>query len=146
MSHAEGSVVINCPISTVFDFILDGENAPRWRPAVTDAKLVTSGPLGVGSRFKQGLRGPSGGRIDGDYEIVECRQNHWIRFQVTAGPARPTGTYKFEESGDGTKVTFALDYEPKGFARLMGPMITRNMWREVATLENLKKQLEETGR
>jgi uncharacterized membrane protein len=146
MSHAEGTAVINRPIGAVFDFILDGENAPRWRPAVTDVKLVTNRPLGVGSRFKQGLKGPSGGRIDGDYEIVECRQNEWIRFQVTAGPARPTGTYKFEQSGDGTKVTFALDYQPMGLARLMGPVITRSMWREVATLENLKKQLEETER
>lgn len=142
MSHADKSLVINRPVNEVYEFVLDGANSPKWRPSVTDVQLLTARPLGVGTRYKQGLKGPSG-RIDGDYEIVESRPNEWIKFQVTAGPARPTGTYHFEPTdGGGTRVTFALDYEPKGFAKLMGPMITRSMWGEVANLDNLKAFLE----
>lgn len=141
MAHAEGTITVARPIKTVFDFILDGVNGPKWRPDVTDVALRPGKPLGVGAVFKQGTKGP-GGRIDADYEIVECRPNEWIKFQVVAGPARPVGTYKFEPDGNGTKVTFVLDFQPKGLARLMDGMITSAMRGEVANLSNLKRYLE----
>jgi len=142
MAHAEESITIHRPVNAVFDFVLDGTNSPLWRPGVVDIQRVPGKPLGVGAVYKQGLKGPGGRRIEGDYEIVECQPNELIKFQVIAGPARPTGTYRFEAVGDATPVTFMLHYEPKGLARLMDPMITRMMRSEVATLSNLKAYLE----
>lgn len=141
MAHAEGNMTIDRPIKSVFDFVLDGANNPLWRPDVLDIQLKTGKPLGVGSVFKQGMKGP-GGRIDADYEIVECKPNEWIKFQVVTGPARPVGTYKFEAAGNSTKVTFVLDFQPKGLAKLMDGMINKSMQGEVATLSNLKSHLE----
>ncbi len=117
-------------------------NNQRWRPAVIDIQQVSGKPAGVGAVYKQGLKGPGGRRIDGDYEIVELRPNELIAFQVIAGPARPTGTYQFEPVGGATRITFTLHFEPKGLARLMDPMITSTMRSEVATLTNLKAYLE----
>jgi uncharacterized membrane protein len=142
MAHAEGRITIERPASVVFDFVLDGMNNPRWRPAVVDIQRVPNKPSGVGAVFKQGLKGPGGRRIDGDYEIVECQPNALITFQVITGPARPTGTYRFEAAETSTHITFVLQYEPKGLARLMSPMITQTMRSEVATLSNLKAYLE----
>lgn len=141
MAHAEGSITIDRAVKTVYDFVLDGANGPLWRPDTTDAQLMPGKPLGVGAVFKQGMKGP-GGRIDADYEIVECNPNEWIKFQVVAGPARPTGTYRFESVGKLTKVTFVLDFQPKGLARLMDGMISKNMRAEVGNLSNLKSYLE----
>jgi len=141
MAHAEGRITIDRPVGPVFEFILDGANNPLWRPSVIDIKPVTEKPYGVGSEFKQGLKGP-GGRIDGDYRITACQPDRSIKFEVTAGPARPTGTYDFQTDGKSTTVTFVLDFQPKGFARLMTPMIQRSMQGEVATLANLKSYLE----
>jgi uncharacterized protein YndB with AHSA1/START domain len=141
MAHAEGKITIKSPVATVFDFILDGANNRLWRPSVTDVTALTGKPYGVGSAFKQGLKGP-GGRIDGDYKITDCRPNEFIEFIVTAGPARPTGTYRFEADGAATTVTFTLDFQPKGLAKLMEPMINQSMKSEVATLSNLKSYLE----
>lgn len=121
---------------------MDGANNPLWRPSVIDIRPISDQPLGVGSAFKQGLKGPGGRRIDGDYEIVACRPNELIRFQVTAGPARPTGTYLFEPGTDATTVMFVLDYQPKGLARLMDFLIAKTMQGEIATLGNLKTHLE----
>lgn len=143
MAHAEESITIQRPAPAVFAFVLDGAQNPLWRPAVVDIQRVPGTPSGVGARFTQGLKGPGGRRIDGDYEIVECQPNKVIRFHVTAGPARPTGTYRFDAVGDATRVTFSLDYEPRGLARLMGRMIARTMRSEVATLSNLKAYLEQ---
>ena len=143
MAHAEQSITINRPGNTIFDFILDGKNSPHWRPSVIDVQQVPGKPLGVGTVFKQGLKGPGGRRIDGDYEIVACKPNEHITFQVIAGPARPTGTYTFEPQGNATRVTFTLDYEVKGLTQfIMEPMINKSMQSEVATLSILKSYLE----
>jgi uncharacterized membrane protein len=141
MAHAENKVTINCPVSAVFDFILDGTNNKVWRPAVIDVSPLTEKPYGIGSAFKQGLKGP-GGRIDGDYKITECKPNEFIKFEVIAGPARPTGTYTFATDGKSTTVTFILDFQTRGLAKLMEPMINQSMKSEVATLSNLKTYLE----
>src|SRR5690349_7898767 len=113
MPHAEESITINRPVSAVFNFVLDGTNNPLWRPTVLDIERVSGKPSGAGAVYKQGLKGPGGRRIDGDYEIVECVPDELIRFQVIAGPARPTGMYRFESQGDSTRVTFTLHFEPK---------------------------------
>ena len=142
MAHAEGSIAIDRPANAVFDFVLDGTNNPLWRPAVVDIVRVPGKPSGVGAVYNQGVKGPGGRRIDADYEIVGCKPNELIEFRVITGPARPTGTYRFEAAGDSTRVTFILDFKPKGLARLMDPMIASTMRSEVATLSNLKAYLE----
>lgn len=140
MAHAENTLTINRPVQVVFDFLSDGLNNPLWRPTVTDIERMP----GKINAYKQGLKGP-GGRIDGDYEIVESKLNELIKFQVIAGPARPTGVYRFESLGDSTRLTFSLNFEPKGLARLMDPMIASTMRSEVALLANLKSYLEKPG-
>lgn len=141
MAHAEGNIVIDRPITTVFNFLADGSNNPLWRSSVTDIQHIPDKPLGLGAVFKQGLKGP-GGRIDGDYEIVEYQPYKIIKFQVIAGPARPTGTYTFESTGYSTRLTFILHFESKGLAKLMDPMITSSMKSEIAMLSDLKAYLE----
>jgi uncharacterized membrane protein len=141
MAHAEKTVVINRPAGSVYDFILNGANNKLWRSSVLDITPMSAAPYGAGSKFQQGLKGPTG-RIAGDYEIIECKPNELIRFQVTAGPAKPTGLYRFERQGDATAVTFVLDYQAKGLSKLMGPMIQRSMEDEVGMLTELKAFLE----
>jgi uncharacterized membrane protein len=109
MAHAENSVVIKRPVESVFDFVLNGANNRLWRSSVVDIKPLSQAPYGVGSRFEQGLKGPTG-RIPGDYEITEVRPNELIQFRVITGPARPTGTYRFRRLDGGTELTFVLDY------------------------------------
>ncbi len=145
MPHAEESITINRPIGDVFNFVLDGTNNPLWRPAVIDIQRVPGKPSNVGAIFKQGLKGPGGRRIDGDYEIVECQPNELIKFQVISGPARPTGTFRFEAVGNSTRVTFTLHLDAKGLTRLISPMIGQTMKSEVATLSNLKAYLDKNA-
>lgn len=142
MAHAENEVIINKPVPEVYSFLADGTNNTRWRPGVVSIEL-SSGQAGqVGALYKQTLKGPGGRNIDGDYKITVANPNKELSFVVTAGPARPSGSYYFESVDNGTKLKFVLDYQPKGLAILMGPMITRTMRSEVANLANLKQLLE----
>ena len=143
MAHAEGTITINRPVSEVYDFLLDGTKNLLWRPGVLDIERVPGKPSGVGAVFKQGVKGPGGRRLEADYEIIEAMPNETIKFQVIAGPARPTGTYQFNSAGNSTTVKFTLHFDHKGLmGMLMNGMINRTMQSEVATLSNLKSVIE----
>ena len=49
-----------------------------------------------------------------------------------------------ENADQATRVRFSLDLSPAGLMKLMTPMISRQMQREVAQLDNLKTILERT--
>ncbi|SRR6266496_4781050 len=142
MAHAESDVLINKPVAEVFAFIADGLNNPKWRPGVVSIELKAGQAGQIGAEYKQVLKGPAGRNIDGDYKMIELTPNKTLSFAVVAGPARPTGSYHFESTSNTTKVRFVLDFQPKGLARLMGPMIQKTMDGEVAHLANLKRLLE----
>lgn len=138
MAHAESRTIIDRPVELVFNFVADGMNNPLWRPTVMDIQKVP----GKSVTYKQGIKGPGGSRIDGDYKIVESTPNERIKFQIISGPARPTGSYLFRTLGDSTEVTLILDYKPKGLFKMLEPLITSTMKTEVAMLANLKSYLE----
>jgi len=142
MVHAENSLVINKPIEDVYDFLADGLNNLKWRPAVINITLAAGSAGIVGAEYKQEMKGPGGRTIAGDYRITVADLNKELSFVVTAGPARPTGSYHLEAVPGGTKVTFTLDLAPKDLMWLMSPMIKKMMNSEVAQLSELKLMLE----
>jgi len=145
MPHAENSVTINAPIATVFGFLADGTNNPKWRPGVLDITPPSGGPA-PGATYAQGIKDPRGKRIAGDYQITTLEAPSKLAFAVVAGPARPTGTFDLSEPQPGqTSVHFTLDLHAKGVMKLMGGMIQKTMASEVACLTNLKSVLEGSG-
>lgn len=142
MPHAEHTVTVNRPAGDVFDYLADGTHNRDWRSGVLEISR-TSAAGGEGATYRQVLSGPGGRRIDGDYRITVFDSPRRLEFLVTAGPARPSGTFELTENPDqSTKVRFALDLTPTGMMRLMTPMIARQMRSEVAQLDTLKAILE----
>ena len=144
MPHAEHTVTVSRPPRDVFDYLADGTHNREWRAGVLEISR-TSADNGQGATYRQVMAGPGGRRIDGDYRITAFDPPRRLEFQVTAGPARPVGVFELTENADqSTRVRFSLDLKPGGLMRLMTPMITRTMQREVAQLDNLKAILEQT--
>ena len=147
MPRAENMVVIAVPITEVFAYIADGTNNPQWRPGVMDITPPEDGPV-EGAVYGQGLRGPKGQRMEGDYRITDYRPPNRLAFEVIAGPARPTGLFELEEPVAGaTTVRFSLDLQARGLMkvpmRFAGRVIERQMQVEVDCLSHLKARLEE---
>src|SRR5215510_10655778 len=143
MPHAENTVTISRPLQEVFDYLADGTHNKDWRDGVLEIER-TSADKGQGATYRQVLAGPGGRRIDGDYRITVFDPPRRLEFLVTAGPARPSGVFELTDGTDrATVVRFTLDLRPTGFMKLMTPMIARQMRREVAQLETLKKILEQ---
>ena len=124
MAHVEYDVTINRPMSHDFEFVQNGENNPLWRKSHLDVENVTDASLGVGTYFKQGLKGPRGWRMNGIYEIKQSRAGERVVIQVKTAPVRPTnGTYEFKQMAGSTAVKFTLDHQLKGLLRFLAPMI-----------------------
>ena len=144
MPHAENTVTVNRPQKDVFDYLTEGTHNREWRAGVLEIER-TSAAEGQGATYRQVVSGPGGRRIDGDYQVTVFEPPRRLEFQVTAGPARPTGVFELSEDADqSTRVRFSLDLNPSGLMRLMTPMISRQMRREVTQLDNLKAILERT--
>jgi uncharacterized membrane protein len=142
MAFAEHEVLIHRDAMAVYSFLIDGMNLPQWRQGIRSIRLAT-GPAGSkGAVYRQTLAGRSGRPIPADFEITQARPGAEIEFQVIAGPAKPSGGYYLSTEESGTRVRFALDYQPKGLLGLMNTMIQRTMKAEVAQLERLKDVLE----
>lgn len=142
MPQARNAVTVNRSVEDVFAFVADGENAPKWRSGVVDVAR-TAGTGGLGTTYRQGVRGPMGRRIAADYEITAYEPGRRIEFPTTAGPVRPHGRFDMEPQSGATRLTFALDAELTGIRRLlMGSMVARTMADEVAALDRLKAVLE----
>ncbi|HEY5806284.1 MAG TPA: SRPBCC family protein [Candidatus Saccharimonadales bacterium] len=142
MAHAENEIVINRPLSDVYDFLADGLNNLRWRPGIAELNLISGKPDTAGATYRQVFIGPFGRHIDADYRVTKVDRNAELDFEVIAGPIRPIGAFYFGVSGAGTKLKFVLDYRPKGLSILKVPIAEWLMHKEVGNLEMLKEVLE----
>jgi uncharacterized membrane protein len=140
MPHAEGETVVQRPIAEVFAFLADPENDPKWRTGVLDIARISGS--GTGARYRQGVKGPSGRRVDADLEITQLETDSLIGFRATSGPVRPTGQYRLESADTGTRVRFTLDADLPGLKKVIAPVVQKTMNTEVSQLENLKRVLE----
>ena len=75
MPSAQHSVSIRRPVSEVFAFVADGQNATRWRPGVLDVSHQSG--EGLGAIYRQGVKGPGGRRIAADGGVSVCRGWGW---------------------------------------------------------------------
>jgi uncharacterized membrane protein len=140
VAHAQQVVIVSRPIDEVFAFLADGTNNPQWRPEVTSIRLLSGS--GVGAEYEQTMTGPGGRPIRGVYRVTRSDVPNCLDFEVTAGPARPVGTFQLRDlTPDSTEVTFALELKPRGVMVLMTPMINKQVRREVDNIRNLPQAM-----
>jgi carbon monoxide dehydrogenase subunit G len=140
MPEASNSIVIRRPVSDVFAFLADAENDRRWRPGVVEIRRRSGS--GAGAVYEQLVKGPFGRSVEADIEVVEFEPERRIAFRTIAGPVRPEGRYELEPVDGGTRVTFELNANLRGPAKLMAPMVASTMRSEVGHLERLRAELE----
>ena len=78
-------------------------------------------------------------------ELTEYDPPQTYAFRGIDGPVRPIGYGRVEPVGDGerSRFTFELDFEGKGFGKLLLPLVRRQAQQELLeTHDNLKKQVE----
>ena len=136
MLTAQNSVIIKRPVARVFEFVSDGESAPKWRKGVVYIKKESGEHFGA--VYRQRVKGPGGRHVKADYVVTAYVPGRQLAFRAIAGPVRPEGEFKFEPEGDGTRLTFALKAEVNGMQRLLAPLVRKTMQAEVKAIERIE--------
>jgi polyketide cyclase/dehydrase/lipid transport protein len=137
----QGDIVINRPIDEVFDFVADERNEPKYNPQMTLAEMVTQGPIGVGSKFHCVMTGA--GATDVAVEFTEFVRPRRLGSTSHISNMDINGILLFEPQGQSTKLKWLWKIEPRGFLKLVGPMVRRMGERqELAIWTGLKKVME----
>lgn len=120
MIRPTARIHIEASPAEVIGFIADPANAPRWMKALEVSELITPGPIGVGSRFREVQRA-GGQRIETICEIVDFdpeRRYAWR--SVDDGDARYGGGFTATPSaGRGTDLVY------EGWATATGRLAER---------------------
>jgi hypothetical protein len=139
--RGEHSVSINRPAAVIFDVIADGTRNPAWRESVVEVSLH-SGSGGVGSVWRQVIRGPAGKAADADYRVTAHEPPGTYGFEVIAGPVRGTGLYTLTPGEDGeTAVSFELTLKPRGAMRVLTGFVLRQLVDGLDDLDRLRDLL-----
>ena len=141
MKKIEVSIIVDRPVETVWKFISDFSNAPKFEPGLIEAKQTSPGPAGVGSTFQS--KRSSYPRIV-SFRTIEYEPNRKFTDEFTSTLLSGSTESMSIENLDG-KARLTLTVEPKlsGFYKIMGPFVARSFKRDSETiLSNLKRMLE----
>jgi uncharacterized membrane protein len=141
-TNVQVETVIDRPRNTVADYAMDWRNDTSWIRAISEARLVTDGPFGVGSRVER-VASFLGRRIEYVNEVVELEPGARLVMRSVKAPFPMMVTYEFEEAGGRTRMRIRVEGDAGGFYKLAGPVLSRAVRKGIeGDLAQLKAILE----
>ena len=116
------STPIAAPVAEVFALFTDLKNAPGRVKAIKRIELLTNGPVGVGTRFRE-TRVMFKRDTTEEMEITEFEPNRRYTVSADSCGAHFTSTFHFRPEDDGTVVTLEINSKPVSLlAKLLSPL------------------------
>lgn len=149
MIKLQASVLIDCPVEDVFEFVTDGQKAPMWNSELIEVKKTSEGSKGVGTKYWMVHQLPIG-RTESIHEVIEHELNKRFSLKMTRVPSGVSTTpvsllyrYSFEPVGGGTKLSLTAEVEMDTLATMLAPIVTSAIKRRMkANFDTLKGLLE----
>ncbi len=146
MANLTRSIEIEAPPEKVFAFITDLEKRNETTKGWAEAKYLSNGPVGVGTRMHS-VGWAAGKRGEWDMEIIEFVENKKVASRiVNGGKQKMSDVLTFEPTEKGTRYTFSLSYNvrPPVIGDLLDALIVKkDMAKGMSNhLENSKRALE----
>lgn len=111
MASVVKTILVNAPISQVFNYWKNFENFPRFMENIES--IQTTGP----DMTHWVAKGPLGIEAEWDAKTTYVEENKKIAWQSTGGNIETHGAVTFKESSaNQTEVTVGLEYNPVGGA------------------------------
>ena len=114
MRLAQHTIWIARTPEQVFDFFTDFSQGPRWRQYVSSMKLVSDGPLSVGSRIHVRVD-VMGTASEYDLHVLAFERPRLWRHHTNDRHYGGYVEYRFEPESSGTRVTMTMVAKPKGW-------------------------------
>ena len=115
------TVIVTAPADAVLDYLKDFGNAVQWDPAARRITRTDSGPVVVGSRWHHEAK-VLGVRAELTYTLAAADGGRLI-FVGRNESATSTGTVTVRPIDGGTEVTYHVDLEMHGLAKLATPVL-----------------------
>jgi hypothetical protein len=108
------------PVERVFDTVADARNEPSFNPAMTAVELLTPLPIGPGTRFRARM-GRAG--MEMLVELTEFDRPHRIGSHTISSMMETSGAVTFSVDGAGTVMRWDWQVCPRGWLRMLGPLV-----------------------
>lgn len=138
----ENAITIQAPPKDVFDYLAHFENIPKWNYAISQVVQTSSGPVGVGSVFKQFRTIPK--PSEEVTSIAAFEPPSLLVIEGQFGLFAGTTSYALSSTAEGgTKLVNTVSLKASGMLRPLGGLIGPRVQHAVAqNLDVLKKLLE----
>lgn len=137
---------IKAPVERVFQQATNFSNAPEFIEGITKVEMLTDGPVGVGTRFRE-TRIMFKREATEEMEVTDFRspnaytlgcENHGCRYQ---------SEFQFTPVDGGTRVSMTFEAQPLTTVAKIMSILTRPMMKSVAKhclkdLEDIKRSIE----
>ncbi|MBI4503239.1 MAG: SRPBCC family protein [Gemmatimonadetes bacterium] len=145
MIRVSGSVVINRPLDTVFGFLSDFANAPKWQKGVVEVRGA-DGPTRLGTTIQETVR-LLGRRIETECRVVAFEPPRRMAFEASAAAIGYRSEFELKPAAGGTLVEMRGEANLKGWWRLFELLAGAEARQEVhGELNRIKTVLEADGR
>ncbi len=138
MARVEKSVEVEKPLRTVYDQWTQFEEFPRFMEGVEDVRQLDEKTL----RWKATIAGKL---EEWDAEIVDQKPDEQIAWRHTRGAINRGVVFFTPIDEERTRVTLALEYEPRGVVEKIGDALGFVTRRVEGDLERFKRFIEERG-
>jgi carbon monoxide dehydrogenase subunit G len=108
------------PLDQAFAFVADFANAERWDPGVATSERTNDGPVGVGARYRLGVR-LRGKVAPMDYEITEFEPSRRVVLTGSGSGVEAVDDIRFQATATGTRIEYTADIRLVGLMRLAAP-------------------------
>ena len=113
---------VNAPVEQTFQLFADFPNAANRINGIEKVEMLTNGPIGVGTRFKE-TRIMFGREATEEMEVTQFEPNKLYTVAANSCGARFESTFTFQPSGESTQVQMSLNTKAESlFAKLMSPL------------------------
>ena len=112
------------PIDETFAYVADFANAQTWDPGVATAARLDAGAIGLGSRFRLGVR--LGSRVAPmDYRISVFEPTERVVLVGAGSGVSAVDEIRFTRIETGTRIDYMADIRLGGWMRLVQPFLGR---------------------
>ena len=144
MAAIERSVEIARSPEDVFAYVTDIASHPEWQREIVAVEIEGDGRTHVGTRWTDTRRGFGGARAF-TYVITEFDPQRLTAFEGGNELVRIAGSVEVEatQEGSGSVVAMRLEFEGRGFGKVLAPLFRRRARAELEDQQAaLKRRLE----
>lgn len=141
--RVEGEVLVHRPVEDVFAVVGDPATEPLYNPAMLRVHKVTAGPVAVGSRYRNEARSALGSGVM-DVEVTALEPPRRLATAARSAALDVDGEVVLEPVAAGTRLRWSWRVRPRGWARLLTPVLAVAGRRlERRTWEGLRRYVEQ---